>query len=334
MRQKALVLCSLIAFALVPGRVGAGTGDPYSDRQWGLATIEAERAWEVAEGSQTVIAIVDSGVDLRHPDLRHKIVSRGADFVQKGDTDGAQDRRGHGTHVAGIAAASTGNGIGIAGVAPRAKILPVRVIGRGTAPAKRVAAGIRYASRKGAEVINISLGVSAGRGEAAKVTGALRPVYRAINRAWSRGSVVVIAAGNNGFPLCSQPSAHRKALCVGATDRSDTRAFYSNSDATQDGKYLVAPGGGGVTCSGDVFSTYLRKTRTNCSRKSGYEALAGTSMAAPHVSGVAALLAGKGLSNKAVVECLLNNTDDLGYPGRDRVYGYGRVNAYKAVSNC
>lgn len=338
----------LFALALAPSAVGA-SNDPDFPKQWGLTKLQAEQAWATSSGAGATIAIVDTGVDLGHPDLATKVLSfPDADMVEPNGTckgsakkgtrtctqDGAQDKNGHGTHVAGIAGAATGNGIGVAGTAPDASLLPVRVLdAEGSGTTDQVAAGIRYAADKGANVINLSLGFLSGLDQVIKVTGGLGPVYDAIDYAYAKGAVVVIAAGNDSFSLCAEPSAHPKALCVGATDRNDVRTFYSNSDATLSSKFLVAPGGEAITCAGDIYSTYLRGLKTYCG-PDGYEALAGTSMATPFVSGVAALLSAEGLGNDAIVDCIIKTTDDLGLPGRDSVYGYGRVNAAGAVSEC
>ncbi|MDQ3916676.1 MAG: S8 family serine peptidase [Actinomycetota bacterium] len=341
--SKKVLLTALVP-ALIAGVFGApaagetpGPGDPYASQQWGLTRIQADKAWPLASGSGITIAVVDTGVDLGHPDLAQKIASYAdADFVDgKGDADGAQDAAGHGTHVAGIAAAVTNNGVGIAGVAPAAAILPVRVLDENeTGTTARVAAGIRYAADKGAQVVNLSLSYDPA-GHVDSITGSMRPVHDAVAYALSKGAVVVASAGNDSLPVCAEPAAVNGVVCVGAVDRSDRPAYYTNFDSRRSKSYLVAPGGDqAISCANDIFSTYLRGAERTCSSVDGYESMAGTSMAAPFVSGVAALLAGKGLNGPAIVECLLAKTDDLGPPGRDPVFGYGRVNALKAVSGC
>ena len=338
-------IAALLAATIAPA--GGATNDPYP-MQWGLDKVKAEQAWSTATGTGALIAVVDTGVDLGHPDLDGKLTSAGRDFVEPNGTctgkgkvksctqDGAQDANGHGTHVAGIAAAETGNGVGVAGTAPGARILPVRVLdAEGSGYADQLAAGIRYAADSGADVLNLSLGWLSGQGTAIKILGELDAVYAAIDYAWSRDAVVVIAAGNDTVGLCAEPAAHPRAVCVGSTDANDMPSYFSNSDATLTSTYLVTPGGNGITCAGDILSTWLRSAEHSvCSPAAGYDSYAGTSMAAPFVSGVAALLASKGLGNQAIVSCLARTTDDLGVPGRDPVYGYGRVNAAKAVAGC
>lgn len=348
-------LMGLIVVAVGAGpAAGAATvpNDPYfKESQWGLQKIQAVNAWATADGTGAIIAVVDTGVDLTHPDLSSKIINLSdADFSEPDGTckkapgkngertctqDGAQDKNGHGTHVAGIAAALTDNATGIAGTAPGAQILPVRVLDAdGTGTTEEVAAGIRYAADQGADVINLSLGFLTGVGEVVRLIGELDHLYEAISYANSKGAVTVIAAGNDSAPVCSEPAAAPAVLCVGATDRNDMRAWYSNGDATLMKNYLVAPGGDGLTCAGDIFSTYLRGAGTDCSDEDGYEGLSGTSMATPFVSGVAALLAGQGMTNTDIINCILSTADDLGTPGRDSVFGYGRVNAARAASSC
>jgi serine protease len=329
------MVAALIA-AVLAAPASAAPGDPYFSQQWGLTRIEADKAWSLATGNGVTIAIVDSGVDLGHPDLAANIAGAGADFVApKGDQDGAQDESGHGTHVAGIAAAVTNNGVGVAGVAPDASILPVRVLDEDDGGSTgRIAAGVRYAADRGAQVVNLSLAYSAP-GHVDSITGSMRPVHEAISYALSKGAVVVASAGNDSLPLCAEPAAVAGVLCVGAVDRAERPAYYTNFDSRRSKSYMVAPGGDqAISCANDVFSTYLRGAPRSCSPADGYEAEAGTSMAAGFVSGVAALLAEKGLKSQAIVDCLLAQADDLGPPGRDPIYGYGRLNALNAVSGC
>ncbi len=345
----AAIAAAAVAASAVP--VSASSGDPYRSRQWGLDRIRAADAWNVARGSGAVIAVVDSGVDLTHPDLAPKlIVHPDADFVepagecqsQQGTRtciqDGPQDEHGHGTHVAGIAAAATNNGIGVAGVAPDAKILPVRVLDDDNSGSiSQIARGIRYATRHGVDVINLSFGAGID-GPVRRGTGSFRPIYEAIDQAWGAGITIVASAGNQGIPLCNEPSSHPRVVCVGATDRSDMKAHYSNADAAMTSKYLVAPGGEGsiATCGGEIFSTYLRTQEPVCSSERGYEADFGTSMAAPFVSGIAAVVAAlpTAPANQQIVDCILRSASDLGAPGRDSVYGYGLANAFAAVTAC
>lgn len=347
-----------VVVTIVAAPAGASSNDPFLVQQWNLDRIEAEAAWEKTTGTGAVVAVVDSGVDLGHPDLAANLLpAADADFVERGCNEaepdasrcprnGPQDELGHGTHVAGIIAAVANNEIGIAGVAPGAKLLPVRVLneeGKGTGG---VPAGIRYAADRGADVINLSWGYTAGAGEALGAMGDLDDVYGALDYAWDKGSLVVVAAGNDSSPLCSEPASHENVICVGATDESDLIATYSNYDGTGLDGYLVAPGGDGKAgyslgpnsptasmCDGDIISTYLRSLKSWCAQD-GYESNSGTSMAAPHVSGVAALLASKGLTNAQIARCLFATADDLGPPGRDPIFGYGRVNALSAVTEC
>ena len=360
MKKLLSAAIAVIAVASIAGPVGAASNDPYFARQWGLQKIQAEQAWATATGTGAVVAVVDSGVDLGHPDLAANLLTAtDADFVEPDGNctgpkhsrtcaqDGPQDENGHGTHVAGIIAAATNNGTGVAGVAPNAKLLPVRVLDENGDGTGDVVAGIRYAADHGADVINMSLGYLSGVGEALGTIGDLDELYAALDYAWERGSVVVVAAGNDTAPICAEPASGHHVICVGSTTSADLISYFSNFDAALIDTYLVAPGGDGMAgfslgpssptaplCGGDVFSTYLRSERSWCSSEAGYEAIAGTSMAAPHVSGVAALLASKGLTNQQIVDCLTRTSDDLGAPGRDSIYGYGRVNALKAVTGC
>ena len=316
----------------------AGTGvvnDPLFAKQWGLTQIHAPTAWQRgAKGAGATIAVVDTGVDLSHPDLGSHLVS-GTD-LQAGQSDcppGPQDENGHGTHVAGIAAAVTNNGIGVAGTAPDAKILPVRVLdASGSGDIDTIVAGIKYAADHGARVINLSLGEM-------EVVGQLQALNQdiedAVNYAWGKGALVIGAAGNDSFPLCSYPSAAERAICVGATDRRGLPSFYSNFPNNPHGTGSIgvrAPGGfGSVFCEDDedIWSTMWPGSDFDCGDINGYDTLAGTSMATPFVSGVAAVLFGQGLNNQQVLDKLKTTSSNHG--SYDPVNGYGVVDADAAT---
>ena len=218
------------------------------------------------------------------------------------------DDYGHGTHVAGIAAARINNGIGVAGMAGGAKIMSVKVF----FPPPNVIGtyedlirAIIYATDNGADVINMSLGASSySRGE-----------EMAVDYAWDHGAVVVAAAGNTGRETYHYPAAHPNAIAVAATTASDSRAGFSTYGDFVD---VAAPGS-------SVFSTLMG---------GGYGGMSGTSMATPHVAGLAALLFSLNpqLTNAQVRELIETNADDLGAAGWDKLYGHGRINARKALA--
>jgi subtilisin family serine protease len=310
--------------------------------------VRAPEAWAVTRGAGVTVAVVDTGVDFNHPDLAANLVSvSGSDVTRNtayhcpGQAPGptsssavAQDDNGHGTHVAGTIAAVTGNGVGVAGVAPDARILPVKVLdAEGSGSDADVARGICFAADHGAKVINLSLGYDPAG--SIIVTALGNDTNGAIEYAHSRGATVVIAAGNETFPACSFPASHDKALCVGSVDRRDVKSWFSNF-GTEVG--VVAPGGlGSVFCEDDedIWSTMLPGSSLDCG-DDGCDSLSGTSMATPHVAAVAALVTadlGAGATPDAVISTLKATADDRGSPGFDPVYGFGRVNAYRAVTN-
>jgi subtilisin family serine protease len=302
MRPLAATFTALFSVTLMTLGTAAPAGasdDTYFAEQWGLTQIHAPDAWTSATGAGITIAIIDTGVENTHPDLRGKIDATANCVSGTCYAGGAEDVHGHGTLVAGIAAASTGNSRGVAGVAPEARLVVAKAVddsGRGSVEA--INAGIRWAVDRGARVINLSLG-----DPNFLVTSLLgTPLRPGIDYAWSRGAIPVIASGNENVGLLELGSANYgslNALVVGATERSGAVASYSSPIGNA--KWgLVAPGGSGDGAGTDILSTY---------RGGGYAWVAGTSMAAPHVSGALALLLSRGLSPTAAVERILSTVD-------------------------
>ena len=316
-----LVMVGLAAVLVVAAAAPApapALADPEYSRQWGLQVIGAKAAWDAGILGQGVdIAVIDTGVHLSHQELAPNI-GPGIDFV---NGDGvAQDDHSHGTHVAGIAAAAIDNG-GTVGVAPRARILPVKALGAdGSGRSADIAAAIRWAADNGAEVINLSLGE-----DTQVVFGP--SAAEAVSYAWSKGSICVFAAGNDF--ILSSGFADEPALVVASTSRDDRISYFSNGvGSAQWG--MSAPGGPKSLFepqSEGIFST----TWTSDAQRNTYAYKSGTSMAAPHVAGAAALLRSAGLNPQQTVERLLATAADLGSPGRDSTYGAGRLDVARAV---
>ena len=277
--------------------------DPKFPKQWGLNTAGFENAWDSTLGSGVRIAIVDSGADVRHEDLKRKIV-RQRDLVNGGAT--VEDPLEHGTHVAGIAAAETDNAAGVAGGCPNCALLIAKVLdAEGLGTADDVAAGIIWGADNGAKVVNLSLG---DRGNS-------RVVRDAVDYATSKGAVVVAAAGNldsrNPKATPIYPAAYPNAIAVAATNQKDQRPGFSNYGDWVD---VAAPGV-------SILSTV----------PGGYYSFSGTSVAAPHVSALAGLLASRGLAPPDIEKRIFNTAVDLGDAGRDPYYGHGRIDAGRAV---
>ncbi|HUT29680.1 MAG TPA: S8 family serine peptidase [Sedimentisphaerales bacterium] len=325
--------------------------DTYYSYQWHLRApahggINMESAWNIQTGSPDVIvAVIDTGVAYENyaegtrrlkkyyylaPDLASTLFVAGYDFVN--NDDHPNDDEGHGTHVTGTIAQSTNNNLGVAGIAFNTSIMPVKVLNSlGSGSYTDIADGIYFAADNGAAVINMSLG-----GSSPSTT-----LENALAYAYGMGVTIVCAAGNNSSSTLSYPAAYNTyCIAVGATRYDQTLAYYSNYGSGLD---LVAPGGDiYVDQNGDTYSDgVLQQTFGNSLNDWGYFFYQGTSMAAPHVSGVAALLIangnadtdGDGVTSPDEVRAALQDTArDLGAPGWDSTYGWGLLDAYAALA--
>jgi len=288
-----------VAFAVNDPRVVSGNA-------WHLGRVQADRAWEVTAGrSDVVIAVLDSGVNAAHPDFAGRLLP-GYDFVSN-DSDPADDF-GHGTAVTGTVAASGNNGLGGAGVAFGCRVLPVKVVdSSGFATYSCIAQGIHYAVDHGARVINLSI---AGSSPSATLQDA-------IDYAWAHNAVIVAAAGNYASEAPEYPAACNHVLAVSATATDDSLASFSSFGADI---ALAAPGVSVWTTQRDLANAY--------------GVWNGTSFSSPIVAGVAALVISENpsLSNAQIVSLLEQTADDIGTAGVDPAFGFGRVNAFRAVN--
>jgi thermitase len=275
--------------------------DPGLSNQYAWNTIKAYAAWDATQGSSsTVIAIIDTGIQRSHPDLDTKIVA-GYDFVQS-DT-APDDGQGHGTHVAGTAAAKTNNRTGVAGTCPNCKLMPVRVLdNNGGGTLVNIAKGINYAADHGAHVINLSL-----------ISGTFSTTLQnAVDYAWNKGVFLACAAGNSNTnnPASAYPAAYPNCFAVASTTSSDVRSSFSNYGSWVD---VAAPGS-------SIYSTVINSRYTTAS---------GTSMATPHVAGLAGLLAAQGLTNTQIRQRICDTADKIS--GTGTAWRCGRINADRAV---
>ncbi len=293
--------------------------DPYYQFQWHLDKIQMPAAWDISTGTDVTVAIVDTGIDFNAPDLANTNRLPGYDFA--GNDPDPTDDQGHGTHVAGTVAQSTNNSLGVAGVAFNARLLPVKVMGaNGQGSYENIIKGITYAVDQGAQVINLSLAGQTGS----------QALADAVRYAHDRGVVVVAAAGNNGSDVQYPAAYEDQVIAVGAVRFDDTLTAYSNFGPQID---LVAPGGDvDVDQNGDGYADgVLQQTISSSGSGYSYRFFEGTSMACPHVAGVAALMLSlkPDASPAEIEEAMTQTARNLGPAER---FGAGLLQAADALT--
>ena len=287
--------------------IEAVPNDPLYSQLWGMQKINAPGAWDVSTGSDSIIvAVVDTGINYNHEDFDPNLIIKGPNFAY-GTLDPLDDH-GHGTHVSGTIGALGNNGKGVAGVNWKVKIMAIKALNSGGAGSSTaIAQGIRYAADNGARVVNMSIGGTNSS-----------TLQDAVSYASQKGVVLIAAAGNNGTPQVGCPACYSEVIAVSAADQNSQKAAFSNYGSKIE---VAAPGVSILSTTG-----------------SGYRSMSGTSMACPHVAGLAALILAKNPSFSAdqVRSALTLTADDLGTPGRDIYFGFGQINACKALggTNC
>jgi subtilisin family serine protease len=281
---------------------------PAQTLTWNINRVDAEISWGISTGDPVKVGVIDTGIDLKHPDLKENIKG-GYNAINP--LKSPDDDNGHGTHVAGIIAALN-NSIGVIGVGPKIDLYAIKVLNAsGSGYLSDVIEGLDWAVSNGMQVVNMSLGTDQD----------VQSFHDAILSAYNAGVTIVAAAGNSGGAV-SYPAAYPEVIAVSATDEDDQIASWSSRGPEVD---LAAPGV-------NIYSTYKGST---------YKTLSGTSMAAPHVTGAAALIIDTkkcdlnldGVCTPAEVQQRLEQTaTDLGTPGKDDLYGSGLVNVYNALT--
>jgi serine protease len=312
------------AEALMTVKANFVPNDPMYAQQWNLKQINIEKAWEITKGKGVVVAVLDTGIAWENhddfavvPDLEDQRFVEGWDFVN--DDAHANDDHGHGTHVAGTIAQATNNGEGVAGVAFEATLMPIKVLDHfGSGNTADIADAIRWAADHGAKVINMSLG-GGGRSDV---------MEKAVMYARNKGVVVVCAAGNGGRGVVEYPAAYPGSFAVAAVGPTGTKAPYSSW-----GKELDIAAPGGDKSQGEAAGIIQNTIDPQDVGKAVYASYQGTSMATPHVAGVAALLFAAGAKNPDQVEkaLILGAKQAPGTKGWSDQFGHGLLDAKGAL---
>ncbi len=278
--------------------------DPYSDKQWALSSIKADKAWDLIRGDGNIlVAVIDTGIDYNHPDLKNVYLPYGHDFVNN-DND-PMDDHGHGTLCSGVIGAEMNNGKGISGTA-KVKLMAEKVLNKnGNGYISDLVDAILHATDAEAKIISMSLGS----------VSPSTTLNNACQYAWEHDVLLVAASGNGNSNSVLYPAAYPSVIAVGSVNQKDSLSDFSNYGSEQE---LVAPGE-------NIYTTYLDNT---------YVYSKGTSISTAYVSGVGALAWYKNpsYSNTDIRNTLQYTAHDLGSPNRDNYYGFGKVNAFKAVS--
>jgi serine protease len=318
-----------VAFAAPETAWEGFPNDPKYKFQWHLRQIGMPEAWKLADGEGVVVAVLDTGVAYEKYGKYHQVEDlEGIEFVDPydfvDDDAHANDDHGHGTHVTGTIAQRTHNGKGVAGVARAVKVMPLKVLGGdGRGSVAGIADAIRFAADEGADVINMSLGGPFSS----------RVMKKACEYATKKGVTIVAAAGNESRGKVGYPAAYPGVIAVAATQDDEATTFYSNYGKDVD---IAAPGGNTrVDQNGDGMPDGVLQNTIQIGNptKSDYFTFMGTSMASPHVAGVAALVIGEGVKDPAAVEKILTETARKPHAQsyvRDR-YGAGIVDAPAAI---